>query len=68
MATTILAIIVEAIGKIGPMVGDKVNPTGWNLVVPGMPKDIISTPQLDTVGHFSLFGSFERSASSRPSC
>ena len=61
VATTILAIIVEAIGKIGPMVaGDKVNPTGWNLVVPGMPKDIISTPQLDTVGHFSLFGSFER--------
>lgn len=61
LATTVIAIIVEAVGKIGPMVdGDTTNPTGWNLVVPGMPKDVISTPSLDTLGHFSLFGSFER--------
>jgi AGZA family xanthine/uracil permease-like MFS transporter len=61
VATTVLAIIVEAVAKIGPMVaGDKVNPTGWNLVVPGMPEKIIETPHLDTVGHFSLLGSFER--------
>ena len=61
VATTVLAIIVEAVAKIGPMVaGDKVNPTGWNLVVPGMPEKIIATPHLDTVGQFSLLGSFER--------
>jgi AGZA family xanthine/uracil permease-like MFS transporter len=61
VATTVLAIIVEAVAKIGPMVaGDKVNPTGWNLVVPAMPEKVIETPHLDTVGHFSLLGSFER--------
>jgi len=59
VVTTVLAIIVEAIAKIGPQVaGDKVNPVGWNLVVPGLPDKIIDTPKLDTVGHFSLFGSF----------
>jgi AGZA family xanthine/uracil permease-like MFS transporter len=61
LVTTVLAIIVEAVAKIGPQVdGDKVNPVGWNLVVPGMPKDIIDTPAFDTLGHFSLLGSFER--------
>ena len=60
VATTVIAIIVEAVGKIGPMVaGDKVNPTGWNLVVPGMPEKVIETPHLDTLGHFSLLGSFQ---------
>ena len=60
VATTVIAIIVEAVAKIGPMVaGDKVNPTGWNLVVPGLPDTIIETPHLDTVGHFSLLGSFQ---------
>ena len=60
VATTVIAIIVEAVGKIGPMVaGDKVNPTGWNLVVPGMPEKVIETPHFDTVGHFSLLGSFQ---------
>ncbi|MEI2776690.1 MAG: NCS2 family permease [Tetrasphaera sp.] len=61
VATTVVAIIVEAVGKIGPQVeGDKVNPVGWNLVIPGLPDTIIDTPHLDTVGQFSLFGSIER--------
>ena len=60
VATTLLAILVEAIAHIGPQVdGDKVNPVGWNLVVPGFPDKIIDTPHLDTVGTFSLFGSFK---------
>lgn len=61
IATTILAIIVEAIAQIGPQVaGDKVNPVGWNLVVPGLPDKIFDVPDLATVGHFSLLGSFSR--------
>ena len=60
VATTVVAIIVEAVAKIGPQVnGDKVNPVGWNLVVPGMPSTIIETPTLSTLGKFSLLGSFQ---------
>lgn len=60
IATTVLAIIVEGIAKIGPMVaGDKVNPTGWSLIVPALPEQIIDTPDFATVGEFSLFGSFQ---------
>ncbi|MBP6997678.1 MAG: NCS2 family permease [Phycicoccus sp.] len=61
VVTTIVAIIVEAVAKIGPQVaGDQVNPVGWNLVVPGLPDRIFDVPDLATLGHFSLFGSFER--------
>ncbi|KGN30621.1 permease [Knoellia sinensis KCTC 19936] len=60
IATTVLAIVIEAIAKIGPMVaGDKVNPTGWGLIVPTLPDQIIDTPDLATVGQFSLLGSFQ---------
>ena len=38
VATTVLAIIVEAIAQHRPVgLGDKVNPTGWNLNVPTLP-------------------------------
>ncbi|MBK8470295.1 MAG: NCS2 family permease [Actinomycetales bacterium] len=63
--TTVLAIIVEAIAKVGPNVvgqnadgSNKVNPVGWNLNVPALPNKIIDTPDLATVGQFNLFGSF----------
>jgi AGZA family xanthine/uracil permease-like MFS transporter len=60
VTTTIVAIIVEAIGSIGPSVaGDKVNPKGWNLTVPEWPDKIVDKPHFDTLGDFSLFGSFE---------
>ncbi len=60
VTTTILAILIEAIAKIGPMVvGDKVNPTGWGLIVPALPDKIIDSPDLATVGQFSLLGSFQ---------
>jgi AGZA family xanthine/uracil permease-like MFS transporter len=61
LATTVLAIIVEAVAKIGPSVsGDKVNPHGWNLNVPAFPDKIVATPDFGLLGQFSLFGSFER--------
>jgi AGZA family xanthine/uracil permease-like MFS transporter len=57
IATTILAIIVEAIADVGAK-GDK-NPLGWSLNVPNWPDKVVDTPHFDTVWHFSLFGSFE---------
>ncbi|WP_353951199.1 NCS2 family permease [Knoellia sp. S7-12] len=61
VGTTILAIAIEAIAKIGPMVlpDNKVNPTGWGLVVPTPPDKVIGSPDLATVGQFSLLGSFQ---------
>lgn len=59
VSTTILAIIVEAIFKVGPQVsGDEVNLTGWNLNVPTAPDALLGVPQFATLGQFSLFGSF----------
>ena len=61
LATTVLAVIVEAIAKVGPTVnGDKVNPNGWNLNVPALPDKIVGIPDFGLLGHFSLFGAFER--------
>ena len=60
VATTILAMIVEAIGNVGPkFAGDTVNAVGWNLNVPRVPEKIISTPDLGLLGQFNLFGSFQ---------
>ncbi|GAB3030717.1 NCS2 family permease [Parafrigoribacterium mesophilum] len=56
VATTVLAIIAEAIFKLGP--GFK-NPGGWNLNVPALPEQIVSIPDLSLIGQFS-FGAFGR--------
>jgi AGZA family xanthine/uracil permease-like MFS transporter len=56
VATTVLAIIAEAIFKLGP--GFK-NPGGWNLNVPALPAQIVSIPDLSLIGQFS-FGAFGR--------
>ena len=60
--TTVFAIIVESIAKIGPMVGPEgaFNPKGWNLNVPAIPDSIVELPSFPTLGEFSLLGSFER--------
>src|SRR3712207_1206304 len=62
VATTILAIIVEAVADIGPRIADgkEVNPRGWALQVPALPDDVVATPDLSLIGKFSLFGGFER--------
>jgi AGZA family xanthine/uracil permease-like MFS transporter len=58
VASTIIAVIVEAIFKVGGSEGGK-NPLGWNLAVPQLPTQIVSVPDLSLVGQVS-FGSFER--------
>ena len=59
IATTVLAIIVEAIADIGPaFTPDGVNPVGWQLNVPALPDEVVATPDLSLLGQFSLFGGF----------
>jgi len=60
---TVLAIILEAIAKIGSQVdatGKLVNPTGWGLNVPKIPAQIIDVPDFGLLGQFSLLGSFSK--------
>jgi AGZA family xanthine/uracil permease-like MFS transporter len=61
LVTTIVAVIVNAIADPGPaFVGGKPNPTGWSLNVPSRPHRLFGTPDLHLLGHFSLFGAFQR--------
>ena len=56
-ATTVLAIIVEAVAGVGR--GGAENPTGWALNVPAFPDKIIDWPTFATLGEFNLLGSFQ---------
>jgi AGZA family xanthine/uracil permease-like MFS transporter len=49
IATTVLAIVVEAIGS----------PKAWSLTVPAWPDKLVDTPHFDTLGEFNLLGSFQ---------
>ena len=57
LVATVLAIVVEAIFSLGARSAD--NPSGWGLSVPKLPDDWFIKPDFGTLGHFSLFGSFE---------
>ncbi|MFE7405985.1 NCS2 family permease [Isoptericola sp. NPDC057559] len=57
VATTIVAIVVEAVVKLGPASAD--NPGGWHLSVPALPDSLVSVPDLSLLGQFS-FGAFDR--------
>ncbi|MBK9738287.1 MAG: NCS2 family permease [Actinobacteria bacterium] len=57
LATTVLAIVIEAIAGVGAKNAD--NPLGWGLNVPKVPDQLISTPDLSLLGQFNLFGSFQ---------
>ncbi|MBB5634104.1 AGZA family xanthine/uracil permease-like MFS transporter [Cryobacterium mesophilum] len=60
LGTTVIAIILEAIFKLGPSFADgKPNPAGWNLNVPRLPDAIVSVPDFGLVGAFN-FDAFAR--------
>ncbi|WP_290860311.1 NCS2 family permease [Hamadaea sp.] len=59
VGTTILAIIVEAIAKVGPSGGPNGNPHGWGLNVPSWPDKAVGMPDLSLLGNFSLVGGFK---------
>jgi AGZA family xanthine/uracil permease-like MFS transporter len=61
IGATVLAVIVELIGKIGSQTnaqGEVVNPSGWGLNVPAIPDQVVDVPNFGLLGDFSLLGSF----------
>ena len=48
LASTVIAIIVEAIVHVGPSGGT--NPKGWNLGCPALPDKVVGLPDLSLVG------------------
>ncbi|KQO61202.1 NCS2 family permease [Curtobacterium sp. Leaf261] len=57
IGTTVIAIVLEAIFRVGPSLGT--NPAGWNLNAPVLPSAFVSLPDLSLLGQFS-FGAFGR--------
>jgi adenine/guanine/hypoxanthine permease len=61
LSTTVLAIIVEAIAKVGPsFVDGKPNRKGWSLNVPALPDKIVDLPDLSLIGKFNVLDSWGR--------
>lgn len=62
IGSTALAIIVEAIAKVGPSGGPDGNPHGWSLNVPKLPAAdaIVDSPDLSLLGKFDLLDSWSR--------
>ena len=56
LVTTVVAVVVEAIGELGAASVD--NPTGWSLSVPTLSGDVVGLPSFDTLGDVDLFGAF----------
>ncbi|WP_433066514.1 NCS2 family permease [Dactylosporangium sp. CS-033363] len=60
LASTVFAIIVEAISKAGPsFVDGKPNPKGWSLNVPTLPDKVVDKPDLSLLGHFNVLHSWQ---------
>ncbi|NES29309.1 NCS2 family permease [Micromonospora terminaliae] len=58
VATTVIAVIVNAFAKPGPaLVDGKPNPDGWRLNVPTLPDPLVQKPDLHLLGNVS-FGAF----------
>ncbi|WP_431922712.1 NCS2 family permease [Micromonospora wenchangensis] len=61
LASTVLAIVVEAVAKVGPsFVDGKPNPEGWSLNVPKLPERLVDIPDLSLLGNFNVLGSWSR--------
>ncbi len=71
VATTLLAILVEKLAKVGgtgpftvpgdngQVDGSLYVPTAWGLSVPGWPDDVIAKPDFSLLGDFNLFGAWQ---------
>ncbi|MCL3861536.1 NCS2 family permease [Actinotalea sp. K2] len=60
---TVLAVIIEAVAKVGTQtneLGEYVNPTGWKLNSPAIPDSLVATPDFGLLGQFSLLGSIDK--------
>jgi AGZA family xanthine/uracil permease-like MFS transporter len=57
VASTILAIIAQAIFKLGPSFE---NPGGWHMTIPEIPTALVTIPDFGLIGQFDLIGSFGR--------
>ncbi|MFK3981466.1 NCS2 family permease [Micromonospora sp. NPDC050397] len=61
VASTALAIVVEAIADVGPsFVNGQPNPSGWALNVPELPATVVDTPDLSLLGNFNVLDSWSR--------
>jgi AGZA family xanthine/uracil permease-like MFS transporter len=61
LASTALAIVVEAIANVGPSVVDgRPNPAGWSLNVPELPDRVVGLPDLSLLGKFNVLDSWTR--------
>lgn len=57
LVATVLAVVVEAIGKFGPAGAD--NAEGWMLNVPALPESLIVAPDFSLLGRVDLIGAFK---------
>src|SRR5690606_38141612 len=60
LGTTLLAIVVEAIVKVGPAGGETGSPSGWALNVPRLPDQLLDKPDFSLLGNFNLLNSWSR--------
>lgn len=59
IASTILAVILETLLPSGSSLD---SPTGWSLMIPGVPTQWLGVPDLSLLGSADLFGAFSGSA------
>ncbi|MFY1653878.1 NCS2 family permease [Solwaraspora sp. WMMB762] len=59
LGSTVLAIVVEAIGGFGPAGGPDGQPGGWALTVPSLPDQVFGMPDLSLLGKFSVLGAWD---------
>ncbi len=58
ITSTVLAVIIEAVAKLGSQPADGSAPEAWKLNDPAIPDGgIFKAPDFSLIGHFSLFGS-----------
>ena len=60
LSMTVVAVIIEALLKIGPQVvsATEKNPVGWALNVPKFDASLFGLPNLSLIGKVDLFGAF----------